>query len=85
MDDIEFLTNILNTSQFGSTQSILVTGIHGVGKTALIKHIQQIFKKEYLVVYLDLSSSDSYQEDKFDRYSFIINDAKIPRPLLGRG
>ncbi len=69
--DIDFLTNILNSSQYGSTPTILLTGIRGVGKTALMNKLKNDFKDEYLVVYMDLSRCDEYQKDEFTREAFM--------------
>ena len=69
--DLEFLTSILNSSQYGSTPTILLTGIRGVGKTALMNNLKNDFKDEYLVIYMDLSISDKYQKGKFTREAFM--------------
>jgi len=47
-EDLEFLTNILDSSQYGSTPTILLTGIRGVGKTALMNKLKMILKKNIL-------------------------------------
>ena len=70
-EDSEFLTNILNSSQYGSTPTILLTGIRGVGKTALMNKLKNDFKDEYLVIYMDLSLSDKYQKGEFTREAFM--------------
>ena len=69
--DLKFLTDILDSSQYGSTPTILLTGIRGVGKTALMNKLKNDFKDEYLVIYMDLSFSDKYQEDEFTRTAFM--------------
>ena len=71
-EDIKFISNLLKSSQYGTSPSILITGIRGVGKSALMKKIQKKFRNEkYLVVYIDLSSSNAYQTDEFSRESVI--------------
>lgn len=71
-EDIKFLSDLLKSSQYGTSPSILLTGIRGVGKSALMKKIQKEFKDEnYLVVYIDLSSSNAYQTGEFTRKSII--------------
>ena len=70
-EDLEFLTNVLDSSQYGSTPTILLTGIRGVGKTALTNKLKNDFKNEYLVVYMDLSLSDKYQKGEFTREAFM--------------
>ena len=42
-EDLEFLTNILDSSQYGSTPTILLTGIRSVGKTALMNKLKRDF------------------------------------------
>ena len=69
--DIDFLTNILDSTQYGSTPTILLTGIRGVGKTALMNKLKNDFKEEYLVIYMDLSHCDEYQKDEFTREAFM--------------
>lgn len=72
IDDIKFISDLLKSSQYGTSPSILLTGIRGVGKSALMKKIQKNFRNEnYLVVYIDLSSSNAYQTDEFSRESLI--------------
>lgn len=72
VDDIKFISDLLRSSQFGTSPSILLTGIRGVGKSALMKKIQRSFRDEnYLVVYIDLSACDAYQKDEFTRESFL--------------
>lgn len=72
VDDIKFISDLLKSSQYGTSPSILLTGIRGVGKSALMKKIQKNFRNEnYLVVYIDLSSSNAYQTDEFSRESLI--------------
>lgn len=42
---------------------MLLTGIRGVGKTVFLKKIKKDLDKEYLVLYLDFSQSESYQKN----------------------
>ena len=69
--DLKFLEDILDSSQYGSTPTILLTGVRGVGKTALINKIKNDFKDDYLVIYMDLSLSDEYQQGEFTRQAFM--------------
>lgn len=72
VEDIKFISYLLKSSQYGTSPSILITGIRGVGKSALMKKIQKNFRNEkYLVVYIYLSSSNAYQTDEFSRESLI--------------
>nr|WP_296849849.1 ATP-binding protein [uncultured Methanobrevibacter sp.] len=78
-DEINMLSSLLGSTEFNSSPTILLTGIRGVGKTALIKKIKDKFDKEYLVVDIDLSRSNVYQQKKLSRGSIIkiIYDAII--------
>lgn len=78
-DEINMLSSLLGSTEFNSSPTILLTGIRGVGKTALIKKIKDKFDKEYLVVDIDLSRSNVYQQKKLSRDSIIkiIYDAII--------
>ncbi len=72
VEDIKFISDLLRSSQYGTSPSILLTGIRGVGKSALMKRIKKNFRDEnYLVIYIDLSSSNAYQTDEFTRESLI--------------
>ena len=71
VDEINMLSSLLGTTEFNSSPTILLTGIRGVGKTALIKKIKHKFDKEYLVVDIDLSRSNAYQQKKLSRGSII--------------
>ena len=71
VDEINMLSNLLGSTEFNSSPTILLTGIRGVGKTALIKKIKNKFDKEYLVVDIDLSRSNAYQQKNLTRGSII--------------
>jgi predicted AAA+ superfamily ATPase len=62
-NELYFLHNILNTTKDGIPPAILLTGVRGVGKTALMKKLRNDFSNDYLVVYVDLSMSDNYQSE----------------------
>ena len=62
--EISNLTNLLNSTSENNAPDILVTGIRGVGKTVLLNKIKQSMDKNYLVVYMDLSVSQTYQKNK---------------------
>ena len=69
--EIRYLSTILDTTKDEIPPSLLLTGIRGVGKTALLKKLKRDFENDYLVVYLDLSSSNNFQEDKLTRKAFM--------------
>ena len=68
VDEISFISDNLELAKKGSTPTILLTGIRGVGKTALMKKLKKDFQHEYLVVYMDLSAMDKFKKDKLDRF-----------------
>ena len=70
--DLEFITGLLNSTANGSSPTILLTGIRGVGKTALIKKLKRDLDKYYLICYINLSESNSFQTGNLDR-SDVIN------------
>ncbi|OED30397.1 ATP-binding protein [Methanosphaera sp. WGK6] len=70
-EDIEFISNLLKGTTYGSSPTILLTGIRGVGKTALIKKLEKNFKEDYLVTYIDISQNPEYQENKLKRIDII--------------
>ncbi len=71
IDDVEFLSNLLDSSQYGSTPTLILTGLRGVGKTALLKKLKNNFQNDYLVMYMDLSASNAYQDGKLTREAFM--------------
>ena len=82
--EISNLTNLLNSTSENNAPDILVTGIRGVGKTVLLNKIKQFMDKNYLVVYMDFSVSQTYQKNKMSLkglydffYQKIIEEAQI--------
>ncbi|HIH35338.1 MAG TPA: ATP-binding protein [Methanosphaera sp.] len=71
INEINMLSNLLKGTEFNSSPTILLTGIRGVGKTALIKKIKKKYDNEYLVVDIDLSRSNAYQQKNLTRGSII--------------
>ena len=82
--EISNLTNLLNSTSENNAPDILVTGIRGVGKTVLLNKIKQFMDKNYLVVYMDFSVSQTYQKNKMSLkglydffYQKIIEEAQL--------
>ena len=82
--EISNLTNLLNSTSENNAPDILVSGIRGVGKTVLLNKIKQIMDKNYLVVYMDFSVSQTYQKNKMSLkglydffYQKIIEEAQL--------
>lgn len=85
-EDLNLLTNLLDTTQYGSSPMILLTGIRRVGKTVLIKKLEEEFKDEYLVVYTDLRESNEYQNGTLTRADIIkIFYSKLIKSLEQKG
>ncbi len=55
INEISFLSDNLKLANKGLTPTILLTGIEGVGKSALLKKLKKDLQDEYLVVYIELS------------------------------
>ena len=71
VDEISFLSDNLEITKKGSTPTILLTGIRGVGKSALMKKLKKNLQNEYLVVYMDLSAIDKYKKNSLTRFDFM--------------
>lgn len=71
VDEISFLSDNLELTKKGSTPTILLTGIRGVGKSALMKKLKKNLQNEYLVVYMDLSAIDKYKKNSLIRFDFM--------------
>ncbi|KZX14534.1 AAA family ATPase [Methanobrevibacter curvatus] len=70
-DDIIHLKNFLETTSLGTPPTILLSGIRGIGKTALLKRVKNELKSDYLIAYLDLSHSYSFQVGELDEISLM--------------
>lgn len=82
--EISNLTKLLQSTSENNAPDILVTGIRGVGKTVLLNKIKQFMDKNYLVAYMDFSTSQTYQKNNmslkglFDfYYGKIIEEAHL--------
>lgn len=71
VNEISFLSDNLELAEKGSTPTILLTGIRGVGKTALMKKLKKDFQDGYLVVYIDLTAMDKFKKENLDRFCFM--------------
>ena len=72
VEEISFISDNLELTEKGSTPTILLTGIRGVGKTALMKKLKNDFKEDYVVVYMDLAGMDKFKkDDKLTRFCFM--------------
>ena len=69
--ELNLIYNLLDTTQYGSSPTILLTGVRRVGKTVLIKKLEEQLNKDYLVSYTDLRESNGYQNGKLKREDII--------------
>jgi len=70
-EEISFIKDTLKLTKTGSTPTILLTGIRGVGKTALMKKLKKDLKKNNLVIYMDLSAMDKFKKQSLTRATFM--------------
>lgn len=54
-EDIKKIEYYLNSLEIGISQSLLIRGVRGVGKTFLLQKLKQDSKKNFLVSYIDIS------------------------------
>ena len=54
-EDIKKIEYYLNSLELGISQSLLIRGVRGVGKTFLLQKIKQDSKKNFIVSYVDVS------------------------------
>lgn len=54
-EDIKKIAYYLNSLEIGISQSLLIRGVRGVGKTFLLQKLKQDSKKNFLVSYIDIS------------------------------
>jgi polynucleotide 5'-kinase involved in rRNA processing len=59
--EIIVLKSLITSSSEGSSPTIMVSGIRGIGKTVLLKKIKKELKDDYFTCYIDLSLTSSYQ------------------------
>ena len=64
--EIGRLKSLLNTTEYGNPADLLITGQRGIGKTVLLKKIKKELEKDYLVVYIDCSHTESFQKSKLN-------------------
>jgi len=59
--EITILKSLLESTSKGSSPTIMVSGIRGIGKTVLLKKIKKDLNNDYFTCYIDLSATSSYQ------------------------
>ena len=53
-EDIKKIEYYLNSLELGISQSLLIRGVRGVGKTFLLQKIKQDSKENFIVSYVDV-------------------------------
>lgn len=86
-EDISIIKSLLKTTEYGTAPTILLSGIRGVGKTALLKKIKKELEEEYLIAYVDLTQNYTYQignlnknglmEQFFNSWIIELNEKKL--------
>ncbi|MDR0911750.1 MAG: AAA family ATPase [Methanobrevibacter sp.] len=71
IDELNLLKSLLSTTNQGTPPAIMIPGIRGVGKTALLKKIKEELSEEYLVNYIDLTQTYSYQLEQYDEINLM--------------
>jgi uncharacterized protein len=59
--EILWIKNLLETTASGSSPTLMISGIRGVGKTVLLKKIKNELNHDYFTCYMDLSTASGYQ------------------------
>ena len=70
-DKLNLITNILKTTELGSSPDLFLIGVRGVGKKTLMRKILHGFEKEYLVIRVDISKSTVCSGNIITRQSFM--------------
>jgi len=70
-EEIIYLTSLLSTTATTSPPTIMLPGSRGVGKTVLLKKIKEEMGSDYLINYIDLTLSYSYQLNGLNEVNLI--------------
>lgn len=65
-DEIASTKALLNLTATGNAPTILLTGIRSVGKTVFLNKIKKELEKDYLIIYMDFSRSECYQNNNMN-------------------
>ena len=71
---IEYYLNsfYLNSLELGISQSLLIRGVRGVGKTFLLQKLKQDSKKNFLVSYIDISRIVGFDDTQLTAQSVLL-------------
>ena len=96
-EEINSLLRFLRTTEEEIAPNLLLTGIRSIGKTVFLKKIKRSLDEDYLVVYMDFSKAECYQNNHMSingilnhYYTEIMNECEqkdikttqIPLPII---
>ena len=71
-EDIKKIGYYLNSLEMGISQSLLIRGVRGVGKTFLLQKLKQDSKKNFLVSYIDISRIVGFDDTQLTAQSVLL-------------
>ena len=71
-EDIKKIEYYLNSLEMGISQSLLIRGVRGVGKTFLLQKLKQDSKKNFLVSYMDISRIVGFDDTQLTAQSVLL-------------
>ena len=71
-EDIKKIEYYLNSLEMGISQSLLIRGVRGVGKTFLLQKLKQDSKKNFLVSYIDISRIVGFDDTQLTAQSVLL-------------
>ena len=71
-EDIKKIEYYLNSLEMGISQSLLIRGVRGVGKTFLLQKLKQESKKNFLVSYIDISRIVGFDDTQLTAQSVLL-------------
>ena len=71
-EDIKKIEYYLNSLEMGISQSLLIRGVRGVGKTFLLQKLKRDSKKNFLVSYMDISRIVGFDDTQLTAQSVLL-------------
>lgn len=71
-EDIKKIGYYLNSLEMGISQSLLIRGVRGVGKTFLLQKLKRDSKKNFLVSYMDISRIVGFDDTQLTAQSVLL-------------
>ena len=71
-EDIKKIEYYLNSLEIGISQSLLIRGVRGVGKTFLLQKLKQDSKENFLVSYIDISRIVGIDDDQLTAQTVLL-------------